>query len=108
MVPGDCLIVSYDVKTLFTCIPQDLTIQSLRQILNNNDQRKTKTSLESDDILQLSKLCLEFTISSWNNSLYQQIKGTPIGSSISVVLAECTLHNAMHRRIDSPKCISRN
>ena len=91
VVPEDCLMVSYDVKSLFTCIPQDLAIQSLHQILTNNDQWKSKTSLELDDLIQLSKLCLESTIFSWNNSLYQQIKGTPMGSSISVVLAECTM-----------------
>ena len=84
-------MVSYDVKSLFTCIPQDLAIQSLHQILTNNDQWKSKTSLELDDLIQLSKLCLESTIFSWNNSLYQQIKGTPMGSSISVVLVECTM-----------------
>ena len=91
VVPEGYVMISYDVKALFTSIPQNLAIESLRYLLLHNEEWKNKTSLNLEDLIDLSKICLDSTIFSWDNQLYQQIKGTPMGSSVSVYLAECTM-----------------
>ena len=43
--------------------------------------------------MKLLKVCVEATCFQWNNTIYQQIQGTPMGSPISVVLAEMTMQS---------------
>ena len=50
-------------------------------------------TLKKDSILKLVKLCLESTVFSFDNQLYKQIKGTPMGSPISVVIAEIVMQH---------------
>ena len=49
------------------------------------------TPLNIDDILKLIEICLKSTFFQWHNQIYQQIKGTPMGSPISVIIAEITM-----------------
>ena len=91
VVPEGYVMISYDVKALFTSIPQNLAIESLKYLSLHNEEWKNKTSLNLEDLIDLSKICLDSTIFSWDNQLYQQIKGTPMGSSVSVALSECTM-----------------
>ena len=42
-------------------------------------------------MVDLTGLCLQSCIFQWNNQLYKQIKGCPMGFPISVVLAELSM-----------------
>ena len=84
-------LVSFDVKALFTSIPQDLALKCVEKVLNNNKDLHFSTSLSVSNIMKLIGLCLKSTYFSSNSVIYRQIKGTPMGSPISVVIAEIVL-----------------
>ena len=79
------------MKSLFTKIPIDFALSSLEKLLDENQDWKQRTALEKEDIIELTRICLESTIFQYNNNLYQQINGTPMGSSISGTIAEITM-----------------
>ena len=89
VIPDDQLLVSFDVKSLFTSVPTDIAHQLVREVLmNNQDLLHQHTSLSIEEILELLTLCLNAAVFQWQDQIYQQVHGTPMGSPISVVLAE--------------------
>ncbi|BHF75021.1 hypothetical protein SprV_0501811400 [Sparganum proliferum] len=83
------VMVSFDVTSLFTFIPQDLAIETIELLL----QRKydeTENRLGHAQILHLLKLCLR-TYFTFDGTIYEQVKGTPMGSPISGFIAEAVL-----------------
>ena len=85
-------MVSFDVKALFTSIPLDLAKDSVKAILDENPTLLPQlTSLTSDDILSLLDVCFEAAVFKHNDTIYKQEHGTPMGSPVSVVLAELTM-----------------
>ena len=58
---------------------------------NPNNVWKEKTSLPKESILDLLNLFKDANIFKWNNQIFKQLHNTPMGSPISVVLAELTM-----------------
>ena len=58
----NCMLVSYDVKQLFTSIPQQLAIDCLESLLIERTDWKERTDMEITDILDLTKLCINSAI----------------------------------------------
>jgi hypothetical protein len=71
------ILVSFDVESLFTNIPIDETCN----IFNNEYE-------PADYILELFKHCTKNTFFSFKGDIYKQIKGAPMGSPLSPLLAE--------------------
>ena len=65
------VLVSFDVKSLFTQISQDFALNCLEKALNNSEVWKTRTLLEKEDILELGKLCLSSTVFTYQDVLYK-------------------------------------
>nr|VZI03484.1 unnamed protein product [Spirometra erinaceieuropaei] len=86
--PND-VMVSFDVTSLCTSIPHDLAIEILEVILQNKYD-ETENRLGRAQVLQFLKCCLRryFT---FNGTIYEQVKGTPMGSPISGFNAEAVL-----------------
>ena len=59
----------------------------------NNPKLRENTSLKIESNMKLLKVSVEANCFQWNNTIYQQIQGTPMGSPISVVLAEMTMQS---------------
>nr|VZI12015.1 unnamed protein product [Spirometra erinaceieuropaei] len=85
------VMVSFDVTSLFTSIPQDLAIETIELLLQSKYD-ETENRLGHAQILQL---CLR-TYFTFNGTIYGQVKGTPMGSPISGFIAEAVL-----QRLDS-------
>nr|VZI36620.1 unnamed protein product [Spirometra erinaceieuropaei] len=83
------VMVSFDVTSLFTSIPQDLAIETVGLLLRSK-YNETKNRLGHAQILQLLKFCLRvyFTL---DGTIYEHMKGTPMGSPISGFIAEAVL-----------------
>ena len=96
-IPVDYSLVSFDVKSLFTSIPLDLAIDSISIAIDNDPDIASRTRLNKDQILQLCQICFNANIFQYNQKLYKQIKGTPMGSPMSVVLAELTMQNILSK-----------
>ncbi|VDM05916.1 unnamed protein product [Schistocephalus solidus] len=78
-------MVSFDVVSLFTSIPLDLTRSYTEELLH-----AYVTDVPADALLQLLDLCLE-TNFSFSGQCYQQLKEAPMGLPISGFLAETVM-----------------
>nr|VZI15989.1 unnamed protein product [Spirometra erinaceieuropaei] len=84
-VSPDESILSFDVVALFSSIPHDLAIESVAHRLRDNP-----IDLPTHHVLEFLKLCLN-NYCQFDGKYYQQVKGTPMGSPISGLLAELVL-----------------
>ena len=80
--PPNSFIFSFDVESLYPSIPPKLGLEALRHIISPHFSL-AKTNL----IYTLSALTLEYHYLAFDNQVYQQIKGTTMGSNFSVVYA---------------------
>ena len=104
-IPESDVIVSFDVKALFTSVPTDEAIDYIDTVLSNNSAMlQSSTKLKKNDILDLLKLCTESTSFSFNGKYYKQVHGTPMGSSVSVVIAELFMQHIEERIFENPPC----
>ncbi|BHF65147.1 hypothetical protein SprV_0200815600 [Sparganum proliferum] len=82
-------MVSFDVTSLFTSIPQDLVIETIGLLLQSKYDEK-ENRLGHDQVLQLLRFCLR-TYFRFDGTIYEQVKGTPMVSPISGLIAEAVL-----------------
>ena len=82
----ECL-VSFDVVSLFTSISVPETLSIISNLLMSDNLLHQRTNLTASDVIKCVELCLYSTVFSFNDSLYRQIFGTPMGSCISPVVA---------------------
>ncbi|BHF78613.1 hypothetical protein SprV_0602172600 [Sparganum proliferum] len=85
------VMVSFDVTSLFTSILQELAIETIELLLQNKYD-ETENRLRHAQVLQL---CLR-TYFTFDRTIYNHVKGTPMGSPISGFIAEAIL-----QRLDS-------
>ncbi|VDK35310.1 unnamed protein product, partial [Dibothriocephalus latus] len=71
-------MVSFDVVSLFTSIPQQLAIDVVGQLLSERYD-DSKKPLNSEHLLERLRHCLK-TYFMFGGQMYEQIKGTPMGS----------------------------
>ncbi|UYV75735.1 hypothetical protein LAZ67_13001169 [Cordylochernes scorpioides] len=86
------VMVSYDVVAMYLSLPHQLIIRHLTNFLQDN-QVDPRTA---ESILALSSLRLDFTTFTFNNQLFKQIRGSPMGSPLSSPLAEIVMANIDH------------
>nr|VZI24760.1 unnamed protein product [Spirometra erinaceieuropaei] len=88
LLPSD-IMVSFDVTSLFTFIPQDLAVETIELLLREKYD-ETENRLGHAQIIQLLKFCLK-TYFTFDGTIYEQVKGTPMGSPISGLIAAAVL-----------------
>ncbi|BHF72313.1 hypothetical protein SprV_0401537700 [Sparganum proliferum] len=72
-----------------SCRSKDLAIETIELLLQSKYD-ETENRLGHAQILQLLKLCLR-TYFTFDGTIYEQVKGTPMGSPISGFIAEAVL-----------------
>ena len=84
-IPKDHTFISFDVKSLFTYVPLDFTINViLIRIYNENEIHTNIKRLEMKELLLLCTKNVHFT---FNNDIYQQCDGVAMGSPLGPVVA---------------------
>ena len=76
-----------------------ISIQVAHQRLLDDTSLTSHTSLTTDKITTLLEFCLNTTYSAFCNSLYQQVHGTGMGSSVSVVVANLVMEDVESRAL---------
>nr|VZH89098.1 unnamed protein product [Spirometra erinaceieuropaei] len=92
----DELMVSFDVTSLFTSIPQDLTIKTVSELLESQYD-ETDVTVKRRHLVQLLRFCLK-TYFTFEGTTYEQVKGTPMGSPLSGFIAEAVLQKSRDPR----------
>ena len=80
-------LTSYDVKSLFTCIPPQGALAAVRKRLERDDSLNSCTKLSVDNICNLLELCLS-ALTLCIDAFYKQKHGGTIRSPVSQVLAD--------------------
>ena len=81
---------SLDVKQLFTNVP----VLTVLDFLHNKFVEKglsLPNGMDIDTLIELIKLCCKNTVFSFNSKFYEQTGGCPMGSPLSVILANLTM-----------------
>ena len=76
----DEMMLSFDVVSLFTCVPTGLAVQVAPSRLENDPTFLERADLQVDDIIELLTLCLNATFLEFRWKVYQQVHGTVMGS----------------------------
>ncbi|KAG4066806.1 hypothetical protein HA402_012873 [Bradysia odoriphaga] len=92
-LPENCIMVSFDVVSLYTKVPIPETILAVQERLIENTSWKTGqfSKLLVEDIICLLTACLKNTYFQYGNELFLQNEGCPMGSPISGTVADIYL-----------------
>ncbi|XP_071649570.1 uncharacterized protein [Temnothorax longispinosus] len=83
-------LISLDVVSLFTNVPSDLAIDS---ICNRWEHLSKNCDIPKDEFIIAVRLILDSTYFSFNNKVYKQNFGSPMGSPLSPDLADLVLQD---------------
>ena len=83
----DEVITSFDVKAVFTSVPVDPSILTVKQKLAQDPTLPQRTSMSIQQIVTLLEFCLKNTYFLFQGKYYEQVQGTAMGSPISPLIA---------------------
>ena len=81
-------MVSFDVKSLFTRVPIQEALQVIEKRLVEDDTLEDRILMTPNTICHLTELCMKSTYFAFEDNLYEQIEGAPMGSPLSPVIAD--------------------
>jgi hypothetical protein len=90
-IPNDCILVSYDIVSMFTSIPHNLILENVTNAFNNlNNNNILKFNRNS--IIKLIELGLNYNYFDYKGSIYKQNTGCPMGNQTSPILANIVMN----------------
>lgn len=92
----DYVLVTMDVKELYTRIPNDLGLAELKRFLKI---RAELSDSEAQKLVDTMQLILESSYFEFNGQIFKQIKGTAMGAAASVPYANIWLYCRMDWRL---------
>ncbi|CAI2738282.1 unnamed protein product [Dicrocoelium dendriticum] len=87
-IEEDEIMLSFDVTALFTSISHELAKATMMELLQK--QSNTTGNLKTESIWELLDLCMT-TYFYFDGQVSQQLKGTPMGSPISGLIADAVM-----------------
>ena len=85
LLPGECLN-SYDVSALFTSVPTDPALSSIKDLLEQDYTLCDRSVLSVQNIIVLLGFCLHNIYFSFQNKFYEQVEGVAMGSPVSPIV----------------------
>ena len=99
-------MVSFDVKSLFTRVPVQEALHVIEERLAEDETLDERTQTSPTTIRRLTELCMSSTYFEFEENLYEQVDGAPIGSPLSPVLADLYMESfetmAIVEKADQP------
>jgi len=96
-IPENHLLLSLDVKSLFTNIPSELVIEAIK---NRWTYIEKVTKITKKEFIIAVKFILDSTFFTFDEVTYKQIFGSPMGSPLSPVLADLVMQDLENKAID--------
>ena len=100
-VNRDEVMVSFDVKSLFTNVRVGEALDVIHEKLIANDTLAERTALSPSQITKLLQICLRTTYFLYQEQYYEQKDGTAMGSPVSLVVANMFMEHIEERAIRS-------
>ena len=97
---GECIIL-YDFSVLFASIPVKSTIQVIKKKLEQGTELHKRTSMSSNNILELLEFCLCNSYFLFQGQFYEQAKGAAKGYPMSPIVANLYMEYFEHRAMTS-------
>lgn len=92
-LPPEHIILSLDVKSLFTNIPLQLVEKSIDKHWGKITR---KCDIQKDQFLKLIRFIFDTTTFSFNNIYYKQIFGSPMGSKLSPIISQYVMDDLIN------------
>lgn len=86
-IEEDEIMVSFDVKALFPSIPINEAVNRLESWLKQQHEGP-QWSAKIKQYIRLTKLCMEENYFTFREGYYKQLKGAPMGNSLSPFISE--------------------
>ena len=80
-------MVSFDVKNLFTQVPIDEALRVTEEKFASDPSLTERTSIPAPQLVELVELCVRSSYFQFQDSFYEQVDGTAMGSPLSPVIA---------------------
>ena len=84
---SDDIIMSYDVKALFTSLPIKPALKIIKKLLEEDPTLQQRTKMTVNNITCLLEICLNSTYFTFQENFYEQVEGAAMGSPISPIVA---------------------
>ena len=97
----DEIIMSYDVKALFTSVPIQPALNIIEKLLEEDPELQQRTSMTVKQITCLLEFCLRSTYFTFQNKYYEQVEGAAMGFPISPIVANLYMENFEVRDINT-------
>ena len=95
------IIMSYDVKALFTSAPIQPALNIIKKVLEEDNEFQQRTSMTVKHITCLLEFCLRSTYFTFQDKYYEQVDGAAMGSSISPIVANLYMEDFEMRAINT-------
>ena len=97
----DEVMMSYDVKALFTSVPIEPALKIIEKLLKEDHSLQSRTTMSTQQIMDLLGLCLRSTYFTFKGKFYEQVEGAAMGSPISPIVANLYMEDFEIRAIQS-------
>ncbi|XP_053335750.1 uncharacterized protein LOC128508432 [Clarias gariepinus] len=98
---GDETMVSYDVTSLFTCVPIVLVVETVRSRLSHDPMLRERTQLNPDQVSTLLELCLNTTYFKYKDVFYRQEHSCAMGSPVSPIVANLYMEEVESKALEA-------
>ena len=95
------IMVSFDVESLFTNVPNKGAVQAVRRKLESDPGLANRTTLTPAEIADLLDFVLRSTYFQYNGSVYEKQEGAAMGSPVLAVIANLYMEAFEEQAIES-------
>ena len=100
-LPSGTILVSFNVVSLFTRVPVDLVVKVAHERLSLDTSLIERTSLSTDQVVELLQFCLDVTFLAYREDFYQQTFSMAMGSPVLVTVANLVMEDVEQRALSS-------
>ena len=100
-ISPDEVMMSFDVKALFTSVPIELALKVIEKLLKEDNNLQSRTTMSIQHIMDLLGLCLRSTYFTFRGKFYEQVEGATMGSPISPIIANLYMEDFEARAMQS-------